>query len=286
MKLTGIVTVGTYNSPWFSYGLASFYFCDEIVVTNGGYDLKKREGKYNIPLKQVSKDISDLDVDGKVFEWKGWTIKDLKTKLVLATEKDHPPTSYWADMRGIGLTLAVEKAFERGADWILKWDSDQVGYSNCMDFKKNPRSVIFNQWEFGGDVYHLAQPGPDSPFNDSVYTFKPQLNDFFGGGGAPAIHSDRVPCEDHWCAHLRRANPVDLSREQKLEHFYGRSSFRFFTNEGLRGIELDERAKSTALDTLHVTSIASTAKPSTVKPPEVCEMKPSEYIEEVIKRAL
>lgn len=280
MKLTGIVSIGTYYSPWFPYGLASFYFCDLIVVTNGGYDMEKpKKNEYNVPLEQVSKDISDLDIDGKVIELTGWTLDDLKTKLVLGTEKEHPPTPFWADMRGIGLTLALEKAMERGAVWILKWDSDQAGYSNCISFKKDLRSVIFKQFEFSRDIYHLSVPPPDSVFNDSVYSFKAHRNSFFGGGGAPAIYSNRVPCEDYWCAHLRSANPVNLDLEMKYAHLYGRSWFRHFTNQGIWGKELEDRAKASAESTLGVD-----ATESRVNPPEVCEMKPIDYIREVIKR--
>ena|GEM_PF-3646778 len=249
-------------------------------MVNGGYSLKSpRIDEYNIPLKQVSKDISRLDVDGKVFEWKNWDLGDLKHKLILSTEKDHPPVPFWADMRGIGLTLAVEKALERGADWILKWDSDQVGYADCINFKKNVRSVTFHQVEFVGDKYYIADPPPDSPFNDSVYSFQVDAQDFFGGGGVPALSSvmrhSREATEEHHCAHLRYANPPHLSEEEKYAHFFGRCWLHKHTNVGLWGKELELMAERTARDLL-------TRKSKLIgSPPEVCLMDdPLEYIEE------
>ena len=280
MKLTGIITIGTFYCPWFPYGLASFYFCDEIIVVNGGFDLKSpQKSEFNIPLKQVSRDISDLDVDGKVYEWTGWTLKDLKHPLILATEKIHPPTPLWVDMRGLGLTLALEKAVERGADWILKWDSDQVGYKNTVLLTQDLLDgYLFKQHEFAPNVYHLADPQPDSPFNDTVYTFKADPQDFFGGGGAPHIRTHRKPSVRYWCAHLRSANPIDLSISEKYDHFYGRCWFRLYTNQGLWGKELQDKSSASANAMLGIKG-----KPSPIPPPEVCKMKPLEYIEEVIK---
>jgi len=280
MKLTGIVTIGTYFSPWFGPGLASFYFVDEIIVVNGGYSLKSpRIDEYNIPLEQVSKEISRLDVEGKVFEWTGWDLGDLKHKLVLSTEKDHPNVPFWGDMRAVGLTLALEKAVERGADFILKWDSDQCGFRDCIAFKNNLRSVTFHQVEFVGDKFYIADPPPDSPYNDSVYSFRASRQDFFGGGGVPALSSvmrnPRESTEEYRCAHLRYANPPSFSKEEQFKHLYGRCWFSKFTNEGLRGKELEERARQTALDLL-------TRKTKlTGSPPEVCLMDdPLKYIEE------
>jgi len=225
-----------------------------------------------------------LDVDGKVYEWTDWTLEDLKHKLILGTEKDHPPTPYWADMRGVGLTLALEKAVERGADWIIKWDSDQVAFKSAIQYKGDLEegrvgSVIFKQYEFAPDIYTLAIPQPDSFYNDSVYSFRAHPEDFFGGGGAPVIRSHRVPCDRYCCAHLRGANPLALPLSEKYGHFYGRCWFRIYTNEGLWGEMLQDKASSSANSMLGVQG-----EKSSVPPPEVCLFpSPREYIEEAIK---
>jgi hypothetical protein len=280
--IVGIVTIGTYFSPWFPYGLASFYFCDKIVVTNGGFNPKDPNiREFNIPLDEVTKTIEELDVHGKVIEWKNWTLKDLKHKLMLSTEKGHPKNVTWADMRGVGLTLAIEKATEIGADWILKFDSDQVGYEDCRAFKNNPQGATFYQYEFVGTKFRLADPPPDSPYNDSVYSFRAHQDHFFAGGGVPALSSvlnaPRPSTDQFHCAHLRYANPPELTREEQYQHFRDRIWFSAHTNDGLWGDALEKRAHNTALDILNKKG------KDTVSPPKTCQLSRKqllEYIEE------
>ena len=283
-KLTGIVPIGTYYVPWFAYCIASFYFCDEIVVVNGGFDIKNpRKSEYNIPLEQVSKDISRLDVDGKIFEWTGWTLRDLKHLLVFSTEKNHPPTGFWADSRGINLTLALEKAFERGADWVLSFDSDQVAYADCIKFKQKLQSVYFHQIELVGDNYYLPHDPPDNPFDDAVFSFRPAAGDFYGGGGVIALSAllrdrERIGSEDYHAAHLRFANPPHLSRRQKFEHFFGRMWFQKYTNDyGEWNEQLVKEATESAENLLNYEGVEKGFAP------EVCLTDPLMYIEEVIK---
>lgn len=280
--LVGIITSGTYFCPWFPYGLASFYFCDKIVVTNGGFDLKNPDPKeFNVPLEEITRAISELDIHGKVVEWRDWSLRDLQHKMMLSTEKGHPQGITWADMRGVGLTLAIEKAQALGATWILKWDSDQVGYEDCRELKNNLRSVTFHQHEFVGTEFKLADPPPDSPYNDSIFSFKAHPDNFFGGGGVPALSSvlrdPRHATDDYHCAHLRYANPSELSVEKQFKHFYGRAWFSKHTNEGLWGEELYNKATSTAEDLMNKKG------KGTVAPPEACLLSASklkEYIEE------
>jgi len=265
--IVGICSCGSYYSPWFPYTLASIYgIVDRIVVVNGGYDLRDpRPEEYNVPLEEVTKDIEHLDVEGKIVEVKDFTLKDLRHPLVLETERHHRSPS-WADMRGVGLTLAYERALDLGADWVLKTDSDQVCYANCTTYRRRLGSVIFKQYEFCGDIHHLCDPGPDSPWNDSVYTLEAHPATHFGGGGAPCSVSHRVPVHDCWCAHLRHANPIDATEGEKLRHFRDRLVFHLFTNEfGRFCPELFERAERTAREMLK-----RRGKPSPVRPPEAC----------------
>lgn len=277
MKMIGIMTCGTYYSPWIPYGIVSFYFVDEIVIVNGGYRIRNfSPEEYNIPLEQVTRDISNLDIQGKIVEIKDWSMKDLRHKVTLATEKNHPEKD-WVDMRGLGLTLATEKAWERGADWVLKWDSDQVGYKNAMGVKNLGMSVYLHQYEFVGDMHHLAEPPPHSPYNDSVFTYPASQNDWYTGGGGPVIRNFRVPSPNHNCAHLRNATPVGLSEEERFKYFFERQWFHTRTNSGLEGKELEEVARGAAQHMM-----TQTGKKSDVPPPEVTLMSPAEYIQEVI----
>jgi len=276
MKLTAILACGTYYSPWTSYALASFYFCDEIIVVNGGYDIKRPDPDiYNVPLKKVTDDIKKIDVCNKIIEITNFTVDDLERKAKIGLQAKHPDGD-WFDLRGLNITLANEIAVKRGADMILKFDSDQVGYENAINVFGKTEGLIFRQYEFVGDVFHLADPGPDSPFNDSVFTYEAKPGQWYYGGMAPVIYSPRRFYNNAWCAHLRHANPLHLSREEKLEHFYGRCWFRYLTNEGLWGKELIEKALSSALHLLELEG-----KPSTVPPPEVTLRDPFEYVEEV-----
>lgn len=246
---------------------------------NGGYGLHNFDPKeYNIPIDQVTRDIANLDFLGKIIEVKDWSLNDLRHKVTLATEKDHPEKD-WVDMRGLGLTLATEKAYEFGADWVLKWDSDQVGYKNAIGVKGMGMSLYLHQHEFVGDVYHLADPPPHSPYNDSVFTYPTSISDWYTGGGGPIMRNNRMPSPSHNCAHLRNATPDGLSEEERFKYFFERQWFHIRTNSGMDGKELMEAAKASAKHMM-----VQKGKPSDVPPPEVTLTKPIAYIEEVIMK--
>lgn len=283
MKLTAIMGVGTYYVPWTPYVLASTYFADEIVVVNGGLDINALSYcEYNIPLEKVSRDISNLDVDDKIVEVTDFSLGDLKHRTILTTQYDADQNDLkeWYDLRGLSATLATEVAQERGANVILYVQSDQPLYKNAMKIKDQKKSFMFYQYEFAGDIYHLADPGPDSPYDDAAFTFFPSKRNWFYGGCAPVIKGPRKHSQYN-CAHLRHANPRELTEKECFEHFYGRLWFRYFTNEGFMGPQLDKRAKDSANTLLK--DVWHRTIPSDIPPPEVCKLGPSRYIEEVIK---
>lgn len=279
MKIIGIMAVGTYYSPWTPYAIASIYnHVDKLIIVNGGFDLnrpKKRE--YTVPLEQVTMDIIHLDINSKITEKTNFSIFDIVHKYPVAREYDKlwdKNQQIWYDQRGLNLTLAHETAVERGADIILKIDSDQVCYADVKKIKQYDVGQIFHQYEFIESTEFLANPPPDSPFNDSVYTYKAKSEGFYGGGGAPAIQAQRHFCSDIHCAHLRFANPHHLSYKERLNHFYGRKWFAKYTNEGLWGKPLHTIAMKSALDLTKVEG-----KVSDVSPPEVTKYKdPLNYI--------
>jgi len=292
MKLAAILTVGTYYSPWTPFTIASIYpICDFIVVVNGGYDLKNpNKNEYNIPLEKVTKNIVSLDNRGKIIEVKDFTIEDIEHKAPLMTQAEASKQGMaetgailvwrgnWFDMRGLGLTLANEIAVKKGASMILKIDSDQVCYKDTIELRTEPRGLILHQYEFLGDVFHLAEPPPASPWNDSVFTYLAKHGQYYGGGGAPAIFTEREPTSKYHCSHLRYANPPFSSDQEKFEHFFGRLWFAYFTNEGLWGEDLKRRADHGARELLK-----RIGKPSDVPPPEVCLSDPLTYTEETKK---
>ena len=282
MKLIAIMGVGTYYVPWTPHVIASVYFCDEIVIVNGGMDPKNPDPiEYNIPLEKVSRDISDLDVEGKVHEITDFALDDAKHKALLMTqyEANRTKPDRWYDNRGLNATLATEKANELTADMILYVQSDQPVYRNVIPIKNSIISWMFYQYEFAGDVYHLASPGPNSPYDDAAFTYFAHEKNWYFGGCAPVIEGSRRRSA-YKCAHLRHANPSGITDKEKYEHIYGRLWFRYYTNEGMFGDELEERAHEEAKN--HLETIWSHTIISDVQPPEVCSLGPGRYIEEVI----
>jgi len=271
--ITGICAVGTYYPIWFPYTIASIYnIVDEIVVVNGGIDLKQKNPNPEelVPLEQVTKDIERLDIDNKIVEVRHDEV-EVEHKMLLTTqyEANLKKLAHWYDLRGLNLTLANEVAVKRGAKFILKIDSDQVVYRDAMGLRNERKALILYQYEFAGPVGHpkinfLVDPLPDSPFNDSCFIYPARKDQFYGGGGAPALGVVREPTDRYHCAHLRYAYPYWMQREEALKHFYERMWFVYYTNEGLWGEELEEKARRAAEDLLR-----RKKKLTSVKPPEV-----------------
>lgn len=236
-KLTAVYSIGSYWSPWFPFLLASSYFIDEIIVYNGGYDLKHpNKDEYNVPLEQVSKDISELDSCGKILEITDFRLEDEKRhNFQLLTQKtaENDTSGHWFNVNGLATTLGVQKACERGANWILRADPDQVLYENCRRLKHDlaDKDLAAWQYEFKQDIHHLTKPPPDSPYNDTVFTHTAEPDDYYGGAGSPHIHSTRYGCDQINCGHFRMANPDGLTDAEKLKHFTDRMLMRLFFNQ-------------------------------------------------------
>jgi len=281
-KIATITWIGTYYCPWFPYTIASIYnIADLIVIVNMGFDLKNPSAEeYDIPLKKVSRDISELDVEGKIMEVTDFS--RIRHKFPLVTQKmaNQLKLKDWYDIRGYAATLASDIAYDEGAKMVMRIDSDTVCYRDAVGVKGITEGVNFYQHEFQGDIYHLADPGPDSPYNDSVHYYPIHKDDWYMGAGVPAIHASRRNSPNFHCSHLRWANPVELSEEEKYEHFRGRVIFSLYTNEyGEFTDELFKKADITAKGLLK-----RVGKPTNVPPPEVCSIsrkKLREYLEEL-----
>jgi hypothetical protein len=279
MKLVGIMCIGTYYSPWFPYTVASIYHvCDQIVVVNGGYDINNpKDDVYNVPLEKVAEDIKDLDINGKIVQVRDTTndgphrLKNLKTQVQM--DNDHDSNAY--DIRGFNMSLANTRAMDLGADWILKIDTDQAVYNDARRIKDHMDSWTFNQYEFCLDIRHLSVPGPTTPYHDSVFTYRPDRADFYNGGGSPAVvHDDRKGTEEFHAAHLRQANPDDITEDEKFQHFRNRAAFSLFTNKYGRWCdELFREAETMANFRMND---GFWKKPSDVPPPEATQIRRDE----------
>lgn len=274
----GILCCGSYYSPWTPYTLASIYgVCDRIVVVNAGFDLRDpKVEKNDVPLERVSKDVKWLDVEGRVIEVKD--VSRLKRKYPVTSQKEANRLGLkeWYDLRGRNMTLASEVAYYEGATMVLRIDSDQVCYWDVLGLRGRREALILYQYEFQGDVFHLAEPGPSSPWNDSVYYYRIHPDDWYVGGLAPVIHADRQESRDYHCAHLRQANPIGLSHEESYRHFRDRFLFREWTNQyGEFTPELFEKVDEMARDAL-----SRVGKATDLFPPEVTVGDPFKYVEE------
>lgn len=70
---------------------------------------------------------------------------------------------------------------------------------------------------------------------------------------------------------------MSLNKDEQMRHFYGRCWFRYYTGEGFWGKALEVKARQSAEDLLKLKNKGFAA------PPEIFQMTPKEYIEDVIK---
>ncbi|MHB8153775.1 MAG: hypothetical protein ACYDG3_12070 [Bacillati bacterium] len=295
MKLIGIITIGTYYSPWFPYTVSSIYpICDEIVVANYGYDITDPKIDVLVPLDRVSEDIRHLDINRKILELRTCDPNKLRHKFPIITQQEanEKKTNDWYAVKGMGMTHANEIAVNRGATHILKIDTDQVCYKDILRLRdrldnSTDEGYIFHQYELagliGGTETYYSVPKPREPFDDSVFVYRAYPWQWYGGGGSPALglmFGDRTKISDYHCAHLRSANPVWASEFDQFNHFFQRAWLRLYVNEFSKFCrELDMKAKNTAQDMMeyHNKELAD------IKAPEVCYYKdPLEYIKENI----
>lgn len=279
MKTATIMCCGSYYSPWFPYTVASTYaVSDFMVVVNAGFDFENPSVDVNdVPLKQVTEDIRNLDIENKIIEVTDVSRVKHKLPLICQKEANDQKIVDWYDLRGRNMTLASEVAYDNGAKMVIRIDTDQVCYKDVMKVKGRKEAMTFYQYEFEGDIYHLGWPGPSSPFNDSVYYYRIFKEDWYVGGLAPVIHHSRKPCHVIHCAHLRHANPIELSEEEKYKHFRDRNLFHLWTN--FYGVFTDDLLKKA--DQYARALLTKKGRPSNVPPPEACLMRPIDYIKEL-----
>ena len=291
MRVVAIISIGTYYSAWFPYTVASIYnYVDEIVVGNYGFNIYDPKPDVWIPLDRVSQDINRLDINGKITELKSVDISRLKHpyKVITQKEANEQKINDWYDIRGVSMTHTNEVAVDHGADWIMKIDSDQVCYLDIRRLRRylsvvRVNGLKFHQYEFIGDIggkdNYFSKPQPNSPYDDPVFVYKANVNQYYGGGGSPALFldgGDRIGTDLIHAGHMRNANPIFITDEEKFMHFFYRVWFRLYTNQyGKFCRELDQHAKKTALDMLKYEN----KQPAEVQPPEVCFYKdPLDYI--------
>lgn len=215
---------------------------EKILIVNAGYSLTNPKRNENtIPVQQVSKDISNLDVEGKIIEITNFSNDDLQKKIPLKTqmevEIEKSDSIPWYDLRGRNLTFGNEIAIRKGATYIIKLDTDQAVYKNTINIlaEKQLLPWQFAQWEFAGEVGKdapntLTSKDTNHSFNDVPFMYPPINNQvYYHGGGGPMLGGvERIKTKYFHSAHLREAVPIDSTMEEREDNFYGRYLYHSF----------------------------------------------------------
>jgi hypothetical protein len=271
--MIGITCVGTYWSPWLPYTVASIYpICEKIYIGNAGLDINHPDQQqYLVPLPQVKKMVAEIDVDNKIVVVENFNPSEIAgrpVRMLTQFQAGKQTDPDWFDPRAISFSAALWQAKRDGGKHFMNIHSDEVMYDDNVALlaSDGKKGRIAFQYEIARDAFTLSPQQPGAPFDDSVYTFMGVKN--FQGltqGCAPDISWHLVPAYNVHCIHARHANPPGLTDEERYQHYHGRCWFRYYTNEGLWGSELEERAHHTAMDML---TNEARIPPGTFKPPQ------------------
>lgn len=276
MKITGITSIGTFYVPWIKYTIKSIYdVCDEIIVVNVGYDLENPKENQFIKLQQVSDDIKQIDDNGKIIEVNELNVIHQKP-LMWQKEADSKHVHEWYDIVGLGFTKANEEAYRRGADYILKFDSDQVCYDDVKNIKNLNDNVYFYQYEFAGsignDAYFLTNRPDNKPHDNAVYFYKSNDRQWYAGSGAPCLYLDKERKEIDYihCAHMKYAYLNTWT--ESLSKLY-RYQAIYMEKRKLQNTNFNTKIWEDSIKELSTRPIPFPVVKTDVKPPEVCKLQ-------------
>ena len=243
-RIIGFTSIGFYPTH-VDYTVASMWFCDEIIVINGGMDPDNLSGGDDIPVERDRKLLEELNekVENKIVQikptWEGATPIVNGMKL-LNPKKDEVG-------RSRGLSHGVQAAIRRGADIVVKIDADEILDGRTINRQKildlypdlsigkSPKITSGGKilgfrtglFEVHGDFQHFngmpswaaedSHNGPSS--NDAPQIYLPKKTDFYGGGGAPAVACHIIPKQDFHAFHVRAVVPHGVD---PYEYFYKR----------------------------------------------------------------
>lgn len=294
MKIIGITGVGTYPVPWLSYGLASIYHAvDEIVVVNSGYNFPLFT-EYDVPLPEATETIKELDVNGKIHDVQHVTWeKAAKYGPELQPERE--------GIRAIGMTYANDVANDLGADWILRFDSDQVFFPNV----KNVREVIAEA-KTGGFQFleykaywlspNLMLKGGEVSNSDGAKLFKAMNTEpkvgrqWYVGEGAIVHWREQTPSDAITTGHFREVCPPlkdgSIDRRGLFLYYFQRMMFHGWDQNRLYKGKRPGYAERTFDDMVllafnsarHIAHGPWDLVPADPKPPPVIETGPLKYI--------
>lgn len=219
-KIIGITSVGTYEVPFLKYGLLSIYdHVDEIVVVNSGWN--EDFTHCHTPLDSVTEMIEEIDVNGKIYE-KQHITWDTCPNLISSRE----------GIRALGLTAANDEAINRKADWILRFDSDQVFFDdvknirmltdsstyvqcNCVECNTNNNKIFQNPsgYQFLEYKQYWHNPlewriGFEGSHSDGARLYEAEYGQWFLGEGSIMHYKDQAPTRQVTTGHFRESYPL------------------------------------------------------------------------------
>jgi len=241
MKITAVSTVGTYHS-WIKWGIASVYnSVDNVIIINGGYDTEHPLIGDNIPLIRELQQIKEIDIDNKITQ-----VKPTEERLKQLLGKDLD----WSKCekgRARNITLAFQLAYHTGADWVLKFDSDQIFDENftrtnleALIDTGNGNSITGYRFAEYADFYRdwdRIQAFPGNFTDDGTLFFKANRNAWAVGGGSPVHYSEQREIHDMRSFHMRRISPSDVEEsdyhyKRLWYHTYGPNSINEWKENG------------------------------------------------------
>ncbi len=246
LKITAFTACGTYPTH-IDYTIASIYhLVDQVIVVNGGYDVKDITKGDDIPVDRDTKLLRELDVDDKIKIFKP-TWKGLKQ-----VEKGREEAG-----RGRNLSMAVQAAYKLGADWVLKTDADILFHQNVSrndllqlikDSNEDKLGYRFGMWELQGDYAHyqgLPDWAPDDSqeypsSNDAPQFYYVFHDDWYHMGGAPVTMASISPYQKINCYHVRYCPPPGCD---PYDYFYKRFWYHLVIPEYTRGDKIDFQKK-------------------------------------------
>ena len=219
-KIIGITSVGTYEVPFLRYGLLSIYdHVDEMVVVNSGWN--EDFTHCHTPVDSVTEMIEDIDVEGKIYE---------KQHVTWDTCPNLEPNR--EGIRALGMTAANDEAVRRNADWILRFDSDQVFFDDvknirmltdsstyipcdCVECSANNEEVLQNPsgYQFFEYKQYWHNPleweiGFEGSHSDGAKLYEAEPGQWFFGEGGIMHYKHQAPSRQVTTGHFRESYPL------------------------------------------------------------------------------
>ncbi len=264
MKITGIITCGSYPS-WIDYAIGSIYNAvDEIIVINSGYDISKIELGCGFPELTNSKKIKEiLNIEKKLGLNKIHLIEGVDYNKLNSIFKINYNVNEYA--RSGNVTYASKLATKRGADWTLAVAADQILYMSLsrqsLDYLIKLNHSGYRLWQYADFIFNLQHHRqlPDDGTNDGSLFYKSQNKSiWYGGQGAISGTVEQYKINFIHAAHMRYIVPFNTS---PYEYYYKRQFYHLYApneimeldynkNTGLK-YSLDEIKQFSHNDAIH-----------------------------------